>query len=89
MSEQTCLSYATLLRNTEQLLQSILGGRTARDVDAGVYAMALGVLALFDAMGHEARLALDPAALATFRQDLARLRELVRDPGEADRITGA
>ncbi|WLE64206.1 integrase (plasmid) [Burkholderia plantarii] len=81
MSEQSCLSYATLLRNTDLVLQGILGGRTALAMDDTAWPMALGVIALFEAMGWEAHMALDPAAHATFRQDLARLRERVRDPG--------
>ncbi|WP_186027442.1 integrase [Burkholderia gladioli] len=83
MPDQPCLSYATLLRNTDLLLQTILGGRTGPGEGAGAQTMALGVIALFEAMGDEAYLALDPAACATFRQDLARLRERVREPDDA------
>ncbi|WP_257820659.1 integrase [Burkholderia glumae] len=83
MTDQPCLSYATLLRNTDLLLQGILGGRTVLATDEASQPMALGVIALFEAMGDEAFLALDPAACATFRQDLARLRERVREPDDA------
>ncbi|GLZ22467.1 hypothetical protein [Burkholderia plantarii] len=43
MTDQPCLSYATLLRNTDLLLQRILGGRTVLATDEASQPMALGV----------------------------------------------
>ncbi|WP_236577950.1 hypothetical protein [Burkholderia glumae] len=42
--------------------------------------MAVGVLALFEAMSEEISQALDPAASAIFHENLARLRALAREP---------
>lgn len=79
MTDQPRLSYATLLRNAEGLLQDMTAGRAGLELDAETRAMGRGVIALFEAMGDEVSMALDPVASATFRENLARLRELVRD----------
>ncbi|MFY4698910.1 hypothetical protein [Burkholderia glumae] len=55
--------------------------------------MGRGVIALFEAMGDEISRELDPADSATFHQNLARLRELMRESdtpaAHADRPRGA
>ncbi|MGS1032154.1 integrase [Burkholderia glumae] len=82
MTDQPRLSYATVLRNAEGLLQDMTCGRSALELDAETRAMGRGVIALFEAMSDEVGMSLDAAACAAFRDNLARLRELVRDPAD-------
>ncbi|CAG9201500.1 Integrase [Burkholderia gladioli] len=92
MTDQPRLSYAALLRNAERLVDGLTGGR-ALELDPETRAMARGVIALFEAMSGEVSKAFDPAASATFHENLARLRELVREPDapatDDDRPRGA
>ncbi|MBU9170865.1 integrase [Burkholderia gladioli] len=80
MTDQPRLSYAALLRNTEGLVDDLTGGRSPLELDPETRAMARGVIALFEAMSEEVSKAFDPEASATFHENLARLRELVREP---------
>lgn len=93
MTDQPSLSYACLLCNAKGVLQDLTGGRCALELDAETRAMGRGVIALFEAMGDEISRELDPADSATFHQNLARLRELMRESdtpaAHADRPRGA
>ncbi|MCM2496028.1 integrase [Burkholderia glumae] len=79
MTDQPRLSYAAVLRNAEGLLQDLTHGRAPHELDPETRAMAVGVLALFEAMSEEISQALDPAASAIFHENLARLRALARE----------
>ncbi|WP_302074473.1 integrase [Burkholderia glumae] len=80
MTDQPRLSYATVLRNAEGLLENLTRGRSPLELDPETRAMGRGVIALFEAMSEEVSKAFDPAASATFHENLAHLRELVGEP---------